>query len=331
MDPGRGAGGSALRSHNMALLLRLITDEPGCSRAALAGRTGLTKATVSTLTAELIESGLVHETVRGGTDRPGRPATSLAPDPLGPVGIGLSLRAGKAVGYLADLGGRVLARETRGIEGSEPRLARPVLRKLFDTATSAGRSVAGVTLAAPPGRHGPELDARLRAELAELGAPGIEAASGDELRYAAQAQARAHGSERLLYLGGETVLGAALLPEGSSGDLTHVPVRPRGEPCPCGARGCLGRYVDPASVRERTGHAIEALSIALAPMLALTGWPPVLLGGWLRAVPASTVGWRLGAQVHTARLGTEASLVGACTAALAHIREDPASWLAQWS
>lgn len=311
----------------MALLLRLITEDSGHSRADLAKRTGLTKATVSGLVGELIDAGLVHETGRRDGERPGRPASWLAPDPLGPVGIGIALREDRVLGCLTDLSATALAREGKATESAEPRAARPVLRKLFDTATSAGRFVAGVHLAVAPEAVGEQLEARLRAELTALGAPGIEAATGVEFEYAARAESRVTPGQ-VLYLGGESALGAVMRPEASTGELSHVQIRRRGERCTCGERGCLLSYADRAGVRERPEQASEALCMALRPLLTLTGQRPVLLGGWLRALPAEPLSTQLGVPVHAARLGTDAAARGAADAALAHIREQPADWLA---
>ncbi|MGW5692769.1 MarR family transcriptional regulator, partial [Streptomyces asiaticus] len=60
---GPGANLTALRSHNAALVLRLLRDagEDGVSRPELAGRTGLTPQAVSKITARLRAEGLLAE------------------------------------------------------------------------------------------------------------------------------------------------------------------------------------------------------------------------------------------------------------------------------
>ena len=52
---------TVVRRNNLELTLRLLALTPGLSRADLAGGTGLTRATVTRLVAELIELGLVRE------------------------------------------------------------------------------------------------------------------------------------------------------------------------------------------------------------------------------------------------------------------------------
>ena len=55
------AGWDDLRAHNTALLLRAIWSEEGLSRADLARRSGLSRATVSDIVARFVELGVVVE------------------------------------------------------------------------------------------------------------------------------------------------------------------------------------------------------------------------------------------------------------------------------
>ena len=36
---------------------------------------------------------------------------------------------------------------------------------------------------------------------------------------------------------------------GNAGEIGHIPVVPDGEPCPCGNRGCLERYLSLEALR----------------------------------------------------------------------------------
>src|ERR1700722_18864667 len=66
-----------IRRNNLELTLRLLAQTPGLSRADLAGGTGLTRATVTRLVAELIELGLVREGAVSSSRRGGRPGAPL--------------------------------------------------------------------------------------------------------------------------------------------------------------------------------------------------------------------------------------------------------------
>ena len=61
-ENGRNQGD--LQGQNRALLLRLIHRLPGCTRAELARKTGLTKAAVTILTQQLLNAGMIRETGR---------------------------------------------------------------------------------------------------------------------------------------------------------------------------------------------------------------------------------------------------------------------------
>ncbi|MET8197312.1 helix-turn-helix domain-containing protein, partial [Micromonospora sp. NPDC005222] len=93
-----------VRVTNRAAVLRHVRRHAPCSRADVAARTGLNKATVSSLVAELIEHGLLRET--GLTEnRVGRPATMLVLDGSRYVGLGLRVGADELVAVAAGLGG----------------------------------------------------------------------------------------------------------------------------------------------------------------------------------------------------------------------------------
>ena len=66
-----------VKSINRNVLLRLLLDEPGQSRATLAERSGLTKSTVSLLAKELLDEGWLAEDGVAVTGSLGRRPTPL--------------------------------------------------------------------------------------------------------------------------------------------------------------------------------------------------------------------------------------------------------------
>ena len=75
----------SLREHNLGLMLRQVAAEPSpISRADLAARTGLTKATVSALVDQLIGGGLLTEVAPPPQIGAGRPAHGLTLASAGP-------------------------------------------------------------------------------------------------------------------------------------------------------------------------------------------------------------------------------------------------------
>ncbi len=152
---------TSLREHNLALVLAEVADSGPASRARLASRTGLTKATVSTLVDTLVADGLMVElgTVpharTGRSPGVGRPGSLLALDPTGPVGIGLEINVDYLATCTVDLTGAVrqrqlVAEDFRGVETAVvlARAAR-VLAAALDGAAAARTPVAGVAVAVP--------------------------------------------------------------------------------------------------------------------------------------------------------------------------------------
>ena len=114
-----------VKSINRNVLLRLLLDEPGQSRAALAERSGLTKSTVSLLTKELLDEGWLDEDRVAVTGSLGR-----RPTPLRIVGHGLAL-IGAELGTdsirvaAVSLHGEVLTTRMPSVPSSAPISARP--------------------------------------------------------------------------------------------------------------------------------------------------------------------------------------------------------------
>lgn len=99
-----------IRSINRSILLNVIKTEGEVSRVALAHMTGLSAATVTTITGQLIQEDLVFEKATGDSTG-GRPPIMLALNPRGGFVIGIKLMEGKAVGAITDLNASILAKE----------------------------------------------------------------------------------------------------------------------------------------------------------------------------------------------------------------------------
>lgn len=83
---------SLLKQINFARILSLLRCNPRLTRAEIARRIGLTRSTVTVITAELIEAGLLqegHETTSGVEG--GRPGVELELDPEGAFFIGVAI------------------------------------------------------------------------------------------------------------------------------------------------------------------------------------------------------------------------------------------------
>ncbi|MBV6702020.1 ROK family protein [Kitasatospora aureofaciens] len=138
--------------------------------------------------------------------------------------------------------------------GSPPRAAGIVVPGLVDEAT--GTAVRAVNL----GWH----DVPIRDRLAEHLA--LPVAFGHDVRAGGLAEARlgaGRGSDSLLFVPVGTGIAAAVLTDGqlltgalgAAGELGHLTVRPGGDRCACGGRGCLETVASAGAVARRYGQA----------------------------------------------------------------------------
>jgi predicted NBD/HSP70 family sugar kinase len=260
------AGQRTVRLHNLRLVLAELSLAPG-SRAELAQRTGLTKATVASLVDSLIGDGILLES-EPAVSGPGRPARSLRFDPAGPVAAGIEINVDYTAVCLQDLTGRVRAERRLEID-NRAGSAEAVLRKAAATCREAvvdlGQPLLGVALAVPGAVSGdgvvlraPNLP-RLTGErvgdrlVRVLALPGIstitvenEANSGALARLYAMPR---DGAD-FVYVSGEIGVGAGLVVNGElfrgvngfAGELGHVVVDAEGPECSCGGAGCVEQY-----------------------------------------------------------------------------------------
>jgi predicted NBD/HSP70 family sugar kinase len=114
----RPATSSTLKEINLRTVLDVIRTAPPVSRAEIARRTGISKPTVSALLQDLLDMGLVSETVREELG-PTYGALFFAPRPEAAHVLGLDVGARRLRGAIADLEGVVHVRRDVPVEGME--------------------------------------------------------------------------------------------------------------------------------------------------------------------------------------------------------------------
>jgi predicted NBD/HSP70 family sugar kinase len=112
----RPATSSTLKEINLRTVLEVIRTAPPVSRAEIARRTGISKPTVSALLQDLLEMGLVSETVREELG-PTYGALFFAPRPEAAHVLALDVGARRLRGAVADLDGVVHIRRDVTVEG----------------------------------------------------------------------------------------------------------------------------------------------------------------------------------------------------------------------
>lgn len=257
----------AVRRHNLAVVASHLRRHGARSRARVAAETGLNKATVSSLVAELVTRGLVVEGAveRGAVGRPGR-VVEIDTSSFAALGAEVNI---DYVSVLAmDLDGGVVEERRVPMDTAAMAPGR-VQQRLADTAAETidgllarGTRPIGLTLAVPglsdesTGRvqNAPNLGWRdqpiVEAVRRRLGDPDFPIHLDNEANLAALAELESRGPtstvQHLLLLtgavgvGGGVVCGGQLLRgvRGFAGELGHMQVDRLGDPCPCGRRGC---------------------------------------------------------------------------------------------
>ncbi|MEV4561094.1 ROK family protein [Kitasatospora sp. NPDC049285] len=264
-----------MRRQNLALVMRTVAAAYPLSRADVAGRTGLTRTAVSSLVDELIGGGLLLEGELERSGRVGRPGRALVLNDAGPAGLGLEIGVEHLAACVTDLRGEVRVELHR----PAPNHLRPVGETLTDLADLAaqaereavalGLRIVGRVLAVPGSVHGAaDGPGELVEHAPNLGwhgvriaddwpGPGAAPAVENEANLGALAELwQGSASGTFLHVSAADGIGGALVLDGRlfrgvqgfAGELGHLPVRPDGRECGCGARGCLEQYAGLAAV-----------------------------------------------------------------------------------
>ncbi|WP_262379943.1 ROK family transcriptional regulator [Nonomuraea sp. PA05] len=307
-----------MRARNLAVVLATIHRSGPHTRAALAESTGLTKTTVSSLVADLLEAGVVTEsgTVRGGER--GRPGVAVSLSGHRVAALGLEINIDYLAACVVDVTRDVRLRRVRPADNrnSDPARILAELRDLVKEVTAeaeaGGLRVIGAALAVPGTVEGGVLRSA-----PHLGWRDVRVEDLVDLPFVVDNEANLAALGELwfgsrepdfLYVSGEIGIGAGLVVEGMvfrgtfglAGELGHVVVVPDGPTCRCGGRGCLEVYAgqdallgDVASVgelvarlesgdgraREACDRAGHALGVALTSAVHLLDPGRIVLGG----------------------------------------------------
>ncbi|MEV0387102.1 ROK family transcriptional regulator [Nonomuraea sp. NPDC050643] len=328
-----------VRRLHRRLVLRSLRDHGPQPRADLARRLGLSPTTMTKVVAQLLGEGLVTEggVESGAAVRVGRPSTDVRLRADARHVIGVQVGAGTVRLGLCDLRARVLRGDAFAFDLAGESPERVVARIAGAAAALAGDLLLGVGVAAPgpvdPAYRRNVLSVNLGwrdvpfSDLLE-GALGVPAVVDHNVRAMALAEARygdTAGADPLLYVyvrtgvGAGVVIGGRPFRPGTHGvaELGHLRVVDKGEPCACGATGCLetvaaepylaaqarlalgGEPVDPlAELAEAAGEGdgraaavlddlVEHLATGLAGAVNLLNPELILLGGAFDRAPGA--------------------------------------------
>lgn len=264
-----------IRAINRSHVLNAIKAQGPIGRAEIARSTGLSPATITAITAELIEEDLVQE-LSPGASSGGRPPILLALNPRGGYVIGIKLREDNAVCALTDLEATVLAKSSTSLSGHEPRqvvaeLAEMVAQMMNEHDVHSKRllgigiGLAGIVdveqgiLRQSPiyGDSWSEVPLRKMLE-SRLKIPVYLENDVNTLTLTEKWFGSGQGLDSFLTVTVGRGIGLGIVVNGQfyrgkgggAGELGHTVIDPQGPSCACGKRGCLEAYIgDPGLVR----------------------------------------------------------------------------------
>jgi predicted NBD/HSP70 family sugar kinase len=270
-------GSLSLRKLNRLRVIETIYRDRATSRAELARRTGLSRATIATLVGELGRAGIVEEHDALDEARPrntGRPPILLSLVPRAGFAVGLDFGHQHIRVAVCDLHGEPVVDDWSPAEvdhapAESLDLAYELVREALRSAGIDRDRVLGVGigLAAPINKLTGELEAdgilpgwhgiRPAAEMEQrLGIPVQLENDANVGALGEKAFGVARGVDDLIYIRLSAGIGAGLILAGQlyqgvsgvAGEIGHVLVQPDGLICRCGNRGCLETIASPVAV-----------------------------------------------------------------------------------
>jgi predicted NBD/HSP70 family sugar kinase len=309
---------ASLRDRNRRRIVDVLGVLGVASRAEVARRTGLSPTTVSTLVAELEESGLVvaaDDAPAGGTPaRGGRPARSIRLGRSAGVAIGVEFDELRVRVVACDRAHQVLAEGSREMADSyDARLgmdaAAALVEEVLRLAKIDSAELIGVGLGLPGPIHLSSGKVGLSAILSgwvgltvadEMGRRlGVPVHVDNDANLAALAELRwgaGRGHETIVYVKVSAGIGAGLViggrlfrgVGGTAGEIGHTVLDEHGPICRCGSRGCLETVASARAI-------VELLKPSFGPDLTIDG----VVGRAQQGDPAcrraiTSAGFRLG-------------------------------------
>jgi predicted NBD/HSP70 family sugar kinase len=261
-----------MRRRNAVRVLELVRSNGELSRADLARMADLSKATVSSITAELIECELLRETGSITTDK-GRRPVGLVFNPTGKLALGISIDDQSNVSIdITDMDGKLIDAVTYQESVLDAAQMRAQITQTFDAAKLDLSRLCAVGLAVPgPLDSGVEY-VRLAEDIGNMLGRSVSLETLVDMAAVAEAHAGKLPADRLvLFVRTSHRLRSTLL-NGSSlvyrhnqygGEPGHVFVPWITDECGCGKVGCANTHIGSQLLLKRAaklGLNLESVS-----------------------------------------------------------------------
>jgi len=264
-----------VKKNNTLLVFQTITNEEPISRADIAQRTGLNKATVSSLVNELLTKDLVYESGPGESSGGRRPVL-LHYNVNAGYSIGIDLGVNYILGVVTDLKGKILLEKTvkvnehTFIEVTEQ--IKQVIHSLIKDLPKTPYGIIGIGLGIP-GIVDKQGEIRVAPNLGWKNSD-IKTLLEEEFQIPVivenEANAGAYGEkqfgvgqdyENIVYVSAGIGIGVGLILNnelyqglhGFSGEMGHMVINMNGIPCSCGSKGCWEAYASEHALLKSAG------------------------------------------------------------------------------
>jgi glucokinase-like ROK family protein len=274
---------------NKSIVLHHIRTDSPISRARIAEITGLTKATVSSLVNELIESSLVDE-IGVGESSGGRKPMMLLFNGTAGYAIGVDLGVHDILAVLTDLTGKVIHEKRVQHDNASAQkvvqLLKTTIRGLIQHAPESFYGIIGIGIGVPgicdengtllfaPNLGWENVPLQQHVE-AEFNIPVVidnEANAGavGEKQFGA-----GRDTANLVYISIGIGIGAGIIIKGElyrgatgfSGEIGHISIQHNGPKCRCGSLGCWELYASEHALLEQAHHELEGSDVDLESLL----------------------------------------------------------------
>ncbi len=272
-----------MRAINRFAILHAIRDAGTVSRVDLARRTGLSQATVTGITAELLRQGMLLEQPRGRSDG-GRRPVPLALNSQGAYTVGVHLAVDQISVVLMDLQAGILKSHTKRLapdhlaDGPSVELVIESVQNCLWQADFSKKQISGIGVAIPgliDSRTGfihyvPNYQWRaisLADTLRErMGVAVYVENSANTLAVYEQWFGLGRGTDNFLLITTEHGIGAGLVLDGKlyrgfrgiAGEFGHTVVDDKGPRCRCGQTGCLEAICGNSAILREAKEAIRS-------------------------------------------------------------------------
>ena len=277
-----------IRAINRSTILNSIKTHGAIPRAEIARLTGLSPATVTGITAELIQDNLVFEKESGDSSG-GRPPIMLAINPNGGCVVGIKVMEDHALGALTDLEASLLGKQSypltdtspEGISRSLSELVAELLKMSENPVPNlmgVGVGLAGIVEAGQGlVRQSPFFgwnDVPLREMIqSRVNVPVYVDNDVNTLAFAEKWFGAGRGVDNFLVVTVGRGIGLGIVSNGQfnhgarggAGEIGHTVIQPGGELCACGKRGCLEMYASEPALLRQAAKAFEQGQLSSLP------------------------------------------------------------------